>query len=169
MGKGSQRKSCALESNTIFRSGNCMSISPVIKIARDQGTLMINDLFLQAEDMSYRIWPSWEIVMKYSLAERILKAWAKIGRLIVVFYVVDLLCHLAWITGPYFGSMRYMEVALTNLVQPHHCPTPSTGRSAGWEVTLSSLLQVEQGHLHNYSKATFFWLTSFTFCEGGSP
>jgi len=133
-----------------------MSISPVIKIARDQGTLMINDLFLQAEDMSYRIWPSWEIVMKYSLEERILKAWAKIGRLIVVFYVVDLLCHLAWITGPYFGSMQYMEVALTNLVQPHHCPTPSTGRSAGWEVTLSSLLQVEQGHLHNYSKAPFF-------------
>lgn len=48
-----------------------MSISPVIKIARDQGTLMINDLFLQAEDMSYRIWPSWETDMKYSLAERI--------------------------------------------------------------------------------------------------
>lgn len=114
MGKGSQRKSCALESNTIFRSGNCMSISPVIKIARDQGTLMINDLFLQTEDMSYRIWPSWEIVMKYSLAERILKAWAKIGQLILYFFMLWI-CYVIWLQllAPIFRSTQYMEVALT--------------------------------------------------------
>lgn len=106
IGERSQRKSCALKSNTIFRSGNCMCISTVIKIARDQGTLMINSLFLWAKGMSYRIWPSWETLMKYSLAEHVLKARAGIGCLGSIFlYVVDQLCHVAWITSCCFWSL----------------------------------------------------------------
>lgn len=83
-----------------------MCISTVIKIARDQGTLMINGLFLWAEDMSYRIWPSWETLMKYSLAEHVLKARAGTGWLgFILLYVVDQLCHVAWIISSCFCSV----------------------------------------------------------------
>lgn len=102
MGKGSQRKSCALESNTIFRIGNCMCISTAIKIATDHGTLMINGLFLRAENTSYRIWPSWETLMKYSLVEHILKTPGGVRLGFVFLYVVDQLCHVVWIISSCF-------------------------------------------------------------------
>lgn len=90
-----------------------MSSSTVIKIAGDQDTLMINGRFLWAEDMSYRIWPSLEIFTKYSLAEHVLKAWARIGWLVLIFlYVVAHLCHVAWIISSYFWSVWYIQVTL---------------------------------------------------------
>lgn len=135
-----------------------MSSSTVIKIAGDQGTLMINGLFLWAEDMSYRIWPSSEIFMKYSLAEHILKAWARIGWLVLIFlYVVDHLCHVAWIISSYFWSVVH-----TSNSKPTW--TRAGIGSAAWRHysvcrVLHTKLQLEQD-LNNYfkvPKVTFFF------------